>query len=137
LLGFKSERPSGRADDNLQACEQVLVLDMIRAYSLPDLPWQLDADTLGSVKSFGFRLGAAFALISNPDAEHISLRSLVVSFRARGNGQGTRLLEALFANYPDKVWQVPAIFPEEMGGTFMRVGMQLEQLTQWQMVCNL
>lgn len=137
LLGFKVEAPSGRADENLQVSEQVLVLDMIRAYGLPDLPWQLDAGTLESVKSFGYRLGSAFALISNPSAELVSFRSLIVQPRSRGHGQGTRLLEALFASYPGRIWQVPAIFPEEMGNTFVRAGMQVEELSQWQMVCNL
>jgi ribosomal protein S18 acetylase RimI-like enzyme len=137
LLGFRAERPTGRADDNLQPCEQGWVLDMVRAYGLPDLPWQLDAEALGLVKSFGYRLGSAFALISNPEAEQISLRSLVVTASARRQGQATRLLEALFANYPGRVWHVPAIYPEEMGGTFIRAGMQLERLSQWQMVCNL
>jgi ribosomal protein S18 acetylase RimI-like enzyme len=137
LLGFKAERPTGKADANLQACEQILIFDMIRAYGLPELPWQLDADALLSVRSYGYRLGPAFALISSPEAEHISFRSLVVPTHARGNGQATCLIEALFAKYPGKVWQVPAIFPEEMGGTFMRAGMQLETLSQWQMVCTL
>ena len=137
LLGFKAESPTGSADANLQACEQIWVLDMIRAYGLPDLPWQLDAETLQPVISFGYRLGSAFTLISNPNAGQISIRSLVVPARARGQGQATRLLEALFAKYPDKVWHVPAIFPEEMGSTFMRAGMQPETLSQWQMVCKL
>jgi ribosomal protein S18 acetylase RimI-like enzyme len=137
LLGFKAERPTGKADADLQACEQVLVLDMIRAYGLPDLPWQLDSETLQSVISYGYRLGAAYTLISSPNGEHISFRSLVVPTHARGSGQASRLLEALFAKYPAKTWQVPAIFPEEMSGVFSRVGMQLERLSQWQMVCNL
>jgi ribosomal protein S18 acetylase RimI-like enzyme len=137
LLGFKAERPIGIGDTNLQTCDQVLVLDMINAHGLPDLPWQLDAETLQSITSFGYRLGDAFALISNPVAEHISFRSLVVPAHARGQGQATRLLNALFAKFPGKVWQVPAIFPEEMGGAFMRAGMQPETLSQWQMVCKL
>jgi ribosomal protein S18 acetylase RimI-like enzyme len=137
LLGFKAERPAGSADANLQACDRVLILDMIRAHGLPDLPWQLDAETLGRTESFGYRLGEAFALISNPDAEHISFRSLVVPAQARRQGQAIRLLNALFAKHPDKVWQVPAIFPEEVGSTFMRAGMQPETLSQWQMVCRL
>lgn len=137
LLGFKAERPAGRVDETLQVCEQNLVLDVVRTYSLPELPWQLDAETLEPVKSFGYRLGSAFALLSNPITDLISIRSLVVHPRARAQGQATRLLQALFANYPDRTWQVPAIFPEEMGGVFLRAGMQPEQLSQWQMVCNL
>lgn len=137
LLGFKVERPTGQADEGLQPCEQAVVLDMIHAHGLPDLPWQLDAETLQSVKSFGYRLGDAFALISNPGADHISLRSLVVLPEARGQGHGTRLLKALFAKVPYKTWQVPAIFPEEMGSAFLRAGMQPETISQWQMVRKL
>jgi len=137
LLGFKAERPTGKADPNLETCVQDKVLEMLRIHSLPDLPWQLDAETLQSVTSFGYRLGEAYAVISNPGAEHISFRSLVVPAHARGQGQATRLIEALFAMFPDKIWQVPAIFPEEMGSPFTRAGMQPEKLSQWQMVCTL
>lgn len=137
LLGFKAERPTGSADANLQSYDQALILDLVLTHALPDLPWQLDAQTLRSVISFGYRLGDAFALTSNPGAEHISFRSLIVPTQARGQDQATRLLNALFAKYPGKVWQVPAIFPEEMSRTFERAGMQAETLSQWQMVCKL
>jgi len=137
LLGFKSDAPAGVADERLQACSRDLVLDMSRGYCLPDLPWQLDAESLGSIVSFGYRLENAFTLISNPEAEQVRFRSLVVPAQSRGQGKAVRLLEALFAKYPGKVWQVPAIFPEEMGETFLRAGMQPEELSQWQMVCNL
>jgi ribosomal protein S18 acetylase RimI-like enzyme len=137
LLGFKAEKPGGSADANLQSYDQALVLDMIHGYCLPDLPWQMDAESLQTVVSFGHRLGNAYTLTSNPGAEHVSFRTLVVSAQTRGQGQGIRLLEALFAKYPDRVWQVPAIFPEEMGSMFMRAGMQPESLSQWQMVCKL
>lgn len=137
LLGFKAEKPTGSADASLQAYDQALVLDMIHGYGLPDLPWQLDAESLRAVVSFGHRLGNAYTLTSNPGAAHVSFRTLVVSVQTRGQGQGVHLIEALFAKYPGKVWQVPAIFPEEMGSTFMRAGMQPETLSQWQMVCRL
>lgn len=137
LLGFKAERPSGNEDANLQTYDQALILDMIRAHALPDLPWQLDAETLQFGVSFGHRLGDALALISNPGAEHISFRSLLVPAQARRQGQAVRLLNALFAKYPDKIWLVPAIFPEEMSSTFLRAGMQPDTLSQWQMVCKL
>lgn len=137
LLGFKAERPTGKTDPDLETCVQDRVLEVIRGHSLPDLPWQLDAETLRSTNSFGYRLGEAYGLISNPSAEHVSFRSLVVPAHARGRGHATRLIKALFAMAPDRTWQVPAIFPEEMGGAFMRAGMQPEQLSQWQMVCKL
>jgi ribosomal protein S18 acetylase RimI-like enzyme len=137
LLGFKAERPTGLRDAGLQTCDQELALEMIRAHSLADLPWQLDAETLTRIESFGYRLGDAVALVSDPSAKHISIRSLVVPSQARGRGQEIRLLEALFAKFPGKTWHVPAVFPEEMGDTFMRAGLQSETLSQWQMVCEL
>jgi len=137
LLGFKAEKPRGNAETDLQPCDQALVLDMIRSHSLPNLPWQVDAETLSRVKAFGYRLGEAFILISDPGADHISLRTLVVPAQVRGHGQAVGLLKALFAKYPGKTWHVPAIFPEEVGSTFEQAGMQPETLSQWQMVCRL
>jgi hypothetical protein len=61
----------------------------------------------------------------------------MVPAHVRRQGQAPRLLNALFAKFPGRIWQVPAIFPEEMGSTFMRAGMQPETLSQWQMVCRL
>jgi ribosomal protein S18 acetylase RimI-like enzyme len=137
LLGFKAERPSASADASLQTCGQALVLDLIRAHGLPDLPWQLDAETLSRTESFGYRLGDTFALISDPHPGHVSIRSLLVLPQARRQGQAVRLLKALFAQNPGKTWHVPAIFPEEMGSTFMHAGMQPDTLSQWQMLCKL
>jgi ribosomal protein S18 acetylase RimI-like enzyme len=137
LFGFNAERPTGSPDDRLQACRQALVLDMTRGYCFPDLPWQLDAETLQLPNSFGYRLEDAFVLISNPQASRVSFRTLVVSEQARRQGQAVRLLNALFAEFPGKIWQVPAIFPEEMGSVFLRVGMKMDTLSQWQMVCRL
>ena len=137
LLGFKAEHPTGNPDVNLQICEKNLVLDMIRNHGLPDLPWRVDAETLGRVRSSGYHLGDAFALISDPGTESVNLHALVVPVQRRGQGQGVHLLKALFAKYPGKIWHVPAVFPEEMGGTFERAGMQAETLSQWQMVCML
>lgn len=137
LLGFKAENPDGSPDSGLKACNQDLVLDLIRSDGLPDLPWQVDAETLNRVASFGYQLGEAFALISDPSDEHVTLRSLIVPIQVRGQGQGASLLKALFAQYPGKTWHVPAVFPEETGKTFEQAGMQPEPLSQWQMVCKL
>ena len=137
LLGFKAENPTGNPDKELVGCDQALVLDMLRTHGLPDLPWQVDAEKLSRVESSGYRLGDAFALISDPGAEHITLRSLVVPTESRGQGQAIQLLKALFAKFPGRNWHVPAIFPEELCSPFERAGMGQEPLSQWQMVCKL
>ena len=137
LLGFIAEKPEGSADSDLKTCDQDSVLDLIRSDGTSNLPWQVDAETLSRVESFGYQLGDAFALLSDPSAEQITVRSLVVPVQARGQGEGARLLKALYAKYPGKTWHVPAIFPEEMGRTFEQAEMQPETLSQWQMVCTL
>jgi len=137
LLGFKAEQPTGSPDAGLQSCGQDPVLDLIREHRLKDLPWQLDAETLSRIDSFGYQLREAYTLISDPGVEHISVRALVVPTQARGQGQAVNLLQTLFAKFPGKTWHVPAIFPEEMGDTFERADMQPEPLSQWQMVCLL
>ena len=137
LLGFRVENPVGSPNADLKPCDQTLVLNMIRAHGLPNLPWQVDAETLSRVESLGYRLGEACMLTSDPGAEQVSIRSLIVPAEVRGQGQGARLLKALFAKYPGRIWQIPAIFPEEMVSTFEKAEMHPEKLSQWQMVCRL
>lgn len=55
----------------------------------------------------------------------------------REKGLARRLLQALFAKYPNKTWHVPAIFPEEMGGFFEKTGFEKEDLGQFQMKLTL
>ncbi len=56
------------------------------------------------------------------------------SVKLRRQGRASRLLKALFAQYPDKKWVVSAIYPEEIGGELLATfGFERQALTQWQM----
>ena len=77
--------------------------------------------------------GQAYVAISNPDAEHVVIWSLLVEQNARGNGHGTDLLKCVIANHKGKTWHVPALFPEEFESVFIKAGFEREKLSQWQM----
>ena len=104
-----------------------------------NLPWQVDGEPLLRLGSAprAFRLKSACIVTSDPAAEHIGIRCLIVEPEVRHQGQALALLQALFAAYPGKTWHVPQIFPEEMAGVFEKAGFRLETLSQFQMKVSL
>jgi len=80
-----------------------------------------------------YKNGDAYIALSNPDAEHVVIWSLLVEPQARGKGLAVQLLEDVMAKHVGKTWHVPAILPEELGGVFERAGFEREELSQWQM----
>ena len=108
---------------------------LISQYGLPDLPWQLSGESITQTAPplHAYRQGQAYIVISNPEAEHVVIWSLLVEPQARGSGLGTDLLKHMMAQHAGKTWHVPAIFPEELGNVFERAGFEKEKLSQWQM----
>jgi ribosomal protein S18 acetylase RimI-like enzyme len=108
---------------------------LITQHGMPNLPWQLSAETIAQmnppVRAF-FR-DQAYIVISDPGETHVLLWSLLVEPEARGHHCGVKMLKAVIAHYPGHTWHVPAIYPEEMGGVFERAGFEREELSQWQM----
>lgn len=111
----------------------------IAQHGLPDLPWQLSAESITQTNPplHAYRKGPAYVAISNPEAEHIVIWSLLVAPEARGHGLSTEMLNHVMAYHAGKSWHVPAIFPEEMGKVFERAGLEKEELSQWQMKLSL
>ena len=62
---------------------------------------------------------------------------MLVKTNSRGAGQGLELIRAVFSRFPNKIWHVSAIFPEEMAFIFEQAGMRREEITQWQMSLKL
>jgi ribosomal protein S18 acetylase RimI-like enzyme len=108
---------------------------LVSLHGLPDLPWQLSGETIALLTppARAFARDKAYVAVSNPDAEHVAIWSLLVESRARGKGLAAELLRQVMSSYVDKTWHVPAILPEELGGVFERVGFRREELSQWQM----
>ena len=112
-----------------------VISQLILQYGLPDLPWQLSGKSLTEMSPplHAYRTGQAYIVISNPEAEHVVIWSLLVEPEARGRGLGTDMLKRVIVQYPGKTWHVPAIFPEELENVFAGAGFKREDLSQWQM----
>ena len=112
---------------------------IVARHGLPDLPWQLSAESLAlsAPPMRAYRLGPAIAVVSDPSAKRVGVLSLVVETDARGAGHAKRLLRALFAAHPGKSWRVPALCPEEAAGPFAALGFEPGELSQWQMALDL
>jgi ribosomal protein S18 acetylase RimI-like enzyme len=108
---------------------------LISQYGLPDLPWQLSGESITQTNPalYAFCKGQAYIVISNPEAEHVVIWSLLVEPEARGKGLGIDMLKRVIAQHPGKMWHVPAIFPEGLENVFAGAGFKKEDLSQWQM----
>ena len=143
LVGYHHD-PGGAAPvgaDTLHELDPLVFARVVAREGEPGLPWMLAAETLSGAVSPArtFHLDhRAYALIGDPEADVITLVALVVSGAHRRNGWGTRLVQALFARYPDKTWSIPQIVPEELAPTFFtRHGWELADTNQLEMVLDL
>ena len=143
LVGYshreKDTEGTGNNEDDLYKIDLREMGSLISQYGLPDLPWQLSGESIMQINPApeAFRQGQAYIVISNPNAEHIVIWSLLVEPEVRGKGLGTQMLKCVIAHHPGKIWHVPAIYPDEMGNVFERAGFEKETLSQWQMKATL
>ena len=140
LPGWETGVVDGFADDerleelSLQEVQRVLKEQI----DGEDVPWQLWDFATQPFAHRGFKLGEAYCAISDPeppspkedtsksdDAEDkkegdaeaptIKLASLFTLPSSRGQGQATRLAEAVMGRFPGHKWYAPAVFPREYG----------------------
>ncbi|MBI1259622.1 MAG: GNAT family N-acetyltransferase [Chloroflexi bacterium] len=124
------------ASPYLQQIDLYTAAQAVIAYASRDLPWQIGGLEMLrlSPPNVAYRLGDAIAILSNPAAETISIRSLIVNPEFRHQGQATRLLGALFTQFPSKTWVASPIFPEAyVSGLAEKFGFTLQPISQWQM----
>lgn len=135
LWGFVAENVTANVEAAVQEIDIRRIADLVGAWGLPDLPWQVSAETLAQFgpPGRGFQLDDAYVAISNPEREQIALRCVLVKPESRRQGQARRLLRALMAQYPGRTWRVPAIFPQECAPLFESLGFVRESLSQVQM----
>ena len=139
LVGYKLENPKIESGEELEEIDIRELARMVTYHGLNDLPWQLSGTTVMhfTPPSRAFRLNDAYCLISYPDMNDIAIQSVVVKARSRGAGLSAVLMRSVFAKFPNKVWHVSPIYPEEMGFIFEHVGMTREDISQWQMSLTL
>ncbi|NWF64523.1 MAG: GNAT family N-acetyltransferase, partial [Chloroflexi bacterium] len=128
LVGYKLEKPQVETNIDVEEIDIRELARTVTYHGLKDLPWQLSGTTImqHTPPSRAFKLNDAYCLISNPEAADIAIQSVLVKARSRGAGLSAVLMRALFAKFPNKVWHVSPIYPEEMGFIFEHVGMERE-----------
>jgi GNAT superfamily N-acetyltransferase len=139
LIGLIRKDAKESMKDSMEEIDLREAGNLISQHGLADLPWQLAGETIAQMNppACAYRSGPALAVISNPNAEHIVIWSLLVEPAARGKDLGGDMLQRVIASHPGKTWHVPAIFPEEFGKIFEHAGFKREELTQWQMKLRL
>ena len=139
LIGFVYKSSAENGTGNLQEIDLREAGLLISLHGLPDLPWQLSGETIAHMNppARAYCKGQAYAVISNPDAEHVVIWSLLVEQSARGNELGLDMLRSLTAKHIGKIWHVPAVLPEELGNVYEKAGFEREKLSQWQMRLSL
>ncbi len=145
LVGYKLENPSIAQNGGRSGVNGLVEIDirelarLVTYHGLKDLPWQLSGVTIShhTPPSRAFRLNDAYCLISDPEAEHVVISSVLVKARSRGAGLSPILMRAVFSRFPNKIWHIPAIYPEEMSVIFEQIGMKREEISQWQMFLTL
>ena len=135
LIGFIRTSSADNGAGSLEEFDLREAGRLISRYGLPDLPWQLSGETIAHMTPpvRAYCKSQAYAVISNPDAEHVVIWSLFVHPDARGKGLSFNMLESLIATHTGKTWHVPAILPEELGKVYEKAGFEKENLSQWQM----
>lgn len=140
LAGYKLENPQpAQSENELQEIDIQEAAKMVTYHGLKDLPWQLSGISIAhhAPPSRAFRFNDSYCVISNPQVEHVSISSVLIDAQGGEAATGVELMRALFARFPNKVWHVSPIYPEEMAGLFEQVGMVREEISQWQMSLKL
>jgi hypothetical protein len=112
---------------------------LISLHGLRDLPWQISAETIALLTppARAYKLGDAYLMLTNPEAAHVVIWSVLVKADARRAGQGRRVMRSAFSRFPNKTWHIPALCPEQVGGLFEKMGMVRDELSQFQMALKL
>lgn len=136
LMGYDASTIDGLAHSALTAIDPFEMAKIVLQHGASDLPWQVSGTAVAraGAPNHTYQLGHAYALISNPEAETIAIRTLIVESAFRRLGESTRLIRALAAQFPNKKWTVPQICPEEYGCAYSTtLGFVPKSLNQVQM----
>jgi len=133
--GNFSNNGSNQPAVDLQEIDIREVAALVTEYGLNNLPWQVSGESLAQSNPPGkaYRMDDAYIVISNPNAERIAIRSILVKPESRGQKQAERLIKSVMTMFPSKKWFVPALCPEEIGGLFEKLGFKRDDLSQLQM----
>jgi ribosomal protein S18 acetylase RimI-like enzyme len=135
LVGYRGDMLAG-TPSALEQVDPYEVARRVGAWQPVDLAWPCTGETLAAQgpPGVGYHLDTtAYALITNPEAETVTLRGLAVAPSRQRQGWATRMVAALLAAHPSRRWVVPAIMPEEVGPVFVWNGFTRTDINQFQM----
>jgi len=134
LVGFSHDQLAGSEAGGLNKIGLELAGEILSDHGLADLPWQISADSLVQGEdNKAFSLDGGVLILAGLGRNTVTIRSLVVDRNLRRQGRATRLLQAAAARFPEKEWQVPVLFPQEMEPFFLSLDFKRIRLSQLQM----
>lgn len=139
LVGFIRREAIELEPEELKEIDLREMGALVSQFGLRDLPWQISGETIAQMTPpvRAYSNGQSYVAVSNPEADHVVIWSVLVEPQARGMNLGTHVLKQVIAKFTGRTWHVPAVYPEELSGVFERAGFELEQLSQWQMCLSL
>jgi ribosomal protein S18 acetylase RimI-like enzyme len=139
LIGFAGSPVDIATNEVTDALIEVDLREVAQAlarYGLPDLPWQLSAETIAQLMPphVAYRLDDAWIALSDPTAPTITIRALITDNSSSEVRRGGALLRAVMAKYPErKEWRFSAVWPEQLADLISSLALPQSPLTQWQM----
>lgn len=136
LVGYTREQPAASGGEAAEEVDIRMVARAVACYADADLPWQISGETLAQKgpPARGYRLGPAYALVSDPEKPTIVVHGLAVDSSASREDAAVRLFRALFNRFPDKTWKLPPYYPEsQVVGICAQLAFVQDELSQLQM----
>jgi GNAT superfamily N-acetyltransferase len=133
LLSYSGHPVNVVDNEPLREIDPSTVAAAVGRYGEPNLPWQISAPTLAQVTApaRAYQLGPAYALVIAPEEGPVWLRAILVETPHRRQGWGRRMLSHLAARFPDREWNVPALFPALIFTAFFHAcGLQRAHISQ-------
>lgn len=143
LTGWRRDVPAESpfpADEKLEEITLEEVQKMIDQHCDDGLPWQMrfPSRAVATVKYTCYRLGHAYATVTNRVEGTYRLLTLVVDKDHRGKGEGLRLLKALIAKHAGNKVEAPVLVPHKLGEKVAKeLGFEEMELRQYQMQLKL
>ncbi len=138
LVSYESPLPVKNTTEHYSVLKEVDIREvaaLVTTHGLDELPWQISRESPSQSNPPGkaYQMDDAYIVISNPAAERIAIRSILVKPESSGQQQAARLIQAVMQKHPSEKWFVPGLCPEELGGLFEKLGFTRDELSQLQM----
>jgi ribosomal protein S18 acetylase RimI-like enzyme len=137
-LGYewRPEFAAAPTADLLEELDPLVLARLVAQEGVPDLPWLLAPETLAAAAppTRAWHLQhRAYAMVK-PEGDRNRILTLLVPREYRRQGWATRLLRALVATEPSKLWRVMPAVPENLGAElFQHLGWPTMEFSIYEM----